>query len=328
MFPACSRRIQTTETIKGAENSNPLRSFQRDKYEPHGTTKAEEIDDEQNKLTNNDRNEYREDLDDYVRSIGSQVDLTDLPHMHGIEETMDLEFVEYFDMAFNEFIAAHPEFLNDHPDLVHNLRILKLQKLLEYNDSLECDLKGRIERLQKDKECMEESMHNQLKDAARKKAARQTFLQSDLNSLSWSTKRVHAQLRWKFLQYSGDRAKRQFKMRQQFKAIPQAHTRQDLMALIPEDVEGNRFKDAVQDTREESNSYILSTEEEDQLFREYQAENSVMSAELATLTKKVSVLQMEAKKYAWVESVLLRLDEGTLYKLKAKFQKKEGISIL
>jgi hypothetical protein len=328
ILPACARRAQTTEKARGVANSNPPLSYERDKYEPGPTSRAEETDDEQNQWTTNDLYAYREDLDDYVRSVGSQVDLTDLPHMHSIEATMDLEFVEYFDIAFNEFIAAYPEFLTDHPDLIHNLRILKLQKLLEYNDSLERDLKEKIERLQTEKESMEQTMHDQLKDAARKKAARQTFLQSELNNLSWSTKRVQTQLRWKFLQYSEDRVKRQFKMRQQFKAIPHAHTRQDLIALIPEGVEGNRLKDVVQDTKEEPKSFMLSAEDENQLLREYQAENSVMSAELATLTNKVTALQMEAKTYAWVESVLVRLDEGTLYKLKDKFQKKEGTSIL
>lgn len=336
LLPVCSPRTQTTQKARGAvENFPPLQYF-GDTYVPEAKSTSEDSEDGHKWITK-DLYTERGKLGERSNSAriqmespsGSQLDLTDLPHMHGIDENMDLEFVEHFDLAFNDFIAAHPKFLADHPDLVHSLRIIKLQQLLEHNDTLERELKAKVESSRFEKESIEETLHGQLKEAARKKAARQTFLQSELNNLSWSTKRVQAQLRWKFLQYSEDRAKRQFKMRQQFKAIPQANTRQDLIALIPEDSDGRRLKDVVQAAvkSEGSKPYMLSAKQEDQL-REYQAENSVMSAELSILTKKAIALQMEAKKYAWVESVLVRLDEGTIYKLKAKFQKKEGVSKL
>ncbi|KAG7364080.1 hypothetical protein IV203_037282 [Nitzschia inconspicua] len=334
LLPSCSPRTQATLKAGKSRKSGTDLEYFSDKYVPEAKSTAEESEDGP-KWTTKDLNSYRQEAEYYPNggrissSFGSQLDLTDLPHMHAIDANMDLEFVEHFDNAFNDFLAAHPQFVTDHPDVVHNLRILKLQQLLEHNDALERDLTAKIESAQSTKEHMEENMQSQLKEAARKKAARQTFLQSELNNLSWSTKRVQAQLRWKILQYSVDRAKRQFKMRQQFKAIPEANTRQDLVSFIPDGVEGSLLKDVVQESLKAQGSkpYMLSAKQEDQL-REYQSGNSVMSAELSMLTKKLTDLQMEAKKYAWVESILLRLDEGTMLKLKSKFQKKEGVAKL
>ena len=319
-----SPRSQATQKARGA-SAKPPHSFKRvalndveEKYIPEQKSTADETED----LSQKSEEDYP-----VVRAIGSHLDLTDLPNFHVIDAGMDLEFVEYFDNTYNEFIVQYPEFLAENPELVHTLRILKLQKLLEYNETLERSLKGKKERLQVDKEKMEESMHEQLKEAARKKAARQTFLQSELNNLSWSTKRVKAKLRWKFLEYSKDRAKRQFKLRQQYQAIPQAHNRRELIALIPSGREGQVLRDAVESAvvAEGSRDSRLSQAQEDKL-REYQAENSVLSSELAILKKKRDELQKESKKFAWVESILVRLDEGTMYKLKTKFQKKEGLS--
>lgn len=252
------------------------------------------------------------------------VDVTDLPHLHVVDADMDLEFVENFDHVYNDFVAAHPLLTLRNPDMVRNLRIYKLQKLLEYNELLERNLLGRLSDLQDEKLKMEETMQLQLREGARKKAARQTFLQSELNNLGWSTKRLEAQLRWKSLEYSQDRAKRQFVLRQKLKTIPRANTRNELVQMIPAGPEGQQLKVLTDEANYGSMPNSLSPREEDKL-REVQVENSVMSAEIAKLRGRLDVLQMEGKKFAWVESILVKLDEATLFHLKQKFQRKEGL---
>jgi hypothetical protein len=332
---ACSPKSQRTQKARGAPLYSAFVSttpeYGTDKYVTEARLTAEETEiQSQNGLG---VYTFSEVNDDYpavcaVDTNGeAQFDVTDLPHLHNIDVDMDLEFVEHFDIAFNQFVAQNPNFLAHDPELVHNLRILKLQKFLEHNEALERSLKGKKQRVEQDKEVTEENMHGQLREAAKKKAARQTFLQSELNNLSWSTKRLQAQLCWKFLEYSEDRAKRQFKMRQQFRAIPPAQSRKDLIALIPDGPEGYQLRDAVQASIESEGSkpYMLSSKQLDQL-RQYQAENSVMSSEMDILKKKLDDLQGESRKCAWVESILVRMDEGTMYKLKNKYQKKEGLS--
>ncbi|KAL3925673.1 MAG: hypothetical protein SGILL_000252 [Bacillariaceae sp.] len=328
---ACSPRSQRTQKARGGahfyEYKSTTPAYIADKYVTEAKSTAEESEDERGVYT------YRDSPEGYpaVRAINTsgetQLDLTDLPHLHNVDADMDLEFVEHFDAAFNEFIAQNPDFLAHNPELLHNLRILKLQKFLEFHETTERNLTAKKQTVEHEKEEVEENMHSQLKQASQKKAARQTFLQSELNNLSWSTKRVQAHLRWKFLEYSEDRAKRQFKMRQQFRAIPQAHTRKELVALIPDGAEGKKLRDTLLAAiaADGSKPYMMSSNQTDQL-RELQAENSVMSSELAILQKKLTAKQAESRKCAWVESVLVRMDEGTKYKLKNKYQKKEGVS--
>lgn len=273
-----------------------------------------------------------------VEGGGGGLDITDLPHLHIIDADMDLEFVENFDIAFNEFIAQHPVFLERFPDLVHHLRISKLQKLLEYNELKERNVMIKLTNLQSDKGTMEENMQLRLRDAAHKKAARQTLLQSELNNLSWSTKRIQTQLKWKFVQYSVDRANRQSKLRQQFKTIPHAYNRHDLLELIPNTTYGQSIRDAIHgveknepDERPKFAFFVgdrqrVEKEEEERQIREYQMKNTALNEEISLLNKRLAYLQMDAKKFAWVESILQRIDESTMIRLKTNFQKKEGIT--
>jgi hypothetical protein len=43
------------------------------------------------------------------------------------------------------------------------------------------------------------------------------------------------------------------------------------------------------------------------------------------LNQKLTRLRIEANKLNWVQSILVRLDEGTMCKLKEQFRKKEGV---
>ena len=242
-------------------------------------------------------------------------------------DDMDLEFVEYFDLAYSEFLFYHPKLVAKNPNLMKNLRIFKLQKLLEYNEIIEMNLTAKLDLMNENKRDTEEYMHYLLKEAIRKKAARQTYLQSEVNDIHWSTKKAQAQLRWKLVKYSEDRAKRQSKLREQFKSIPHVKTRQELIPLIPEGHTGKKLKNTIKASFIAEGSLkpdMLSFKQEEQL-REIEVENTAVNVEIAMLNQKLTRLRIESNKLNWVPSILARLDEGTMYKLKEEFEKKEGV---
>jgi len=242
---------------------------------------------------------------------------------------MDLEFVENFDLAYSEFLFFHPKLVAKNPELMRNLRIYKLQKLLEYNEILEQNSLDTLKSMYEEKKATEESMYSQLKDAVKKKAARQTFLQSEVNDINWKTKQLQAKLRWKVFKYSEDRAKRQLKLREQFRTIPLAKTREQLIPLIPEGPYSKKLETAIKASFIAEGSSIpdlLTSKQLDQL-KSLQVENAVKNSEINMLTQKLAQLQNEAKQVEWVQSTLTELDSVTLKKFKEQFEKKEGVPL-
>ena len=257
-----------------------------------------------------------------------------------MNEEIDLDFVEHFDAAFNEFVGQHPKFLMKDPDLVHNLRVTKLQKLLEFNVQCELDLRNELNHLRVRKAAMEATYQRQLKDASRRKAAREINLQGDLNKLHLATKKLSARLLWDLVSLAERKSKQQYHMRQHYKNLmaedesdPTLMNRRDLLELIPPGSDGQKLRDAA---LAPSSTYgrsvgkaahqapALSLEQEKDL-RRFQVDNAFLNAEVTVLKKKLAYQKLAAKKHAWVESVLLRLDEKTMAKLGERFQSKAGV---
>uniref|UniRef100_A0A7S4EEN6 Uncharacterized protein n=1 Tax=Pseudo-nitzschia australis TaxID=44445 RepID=A0A7S4EEN6_9STRA len=264
---------------------------------------------------------------------GSVGQFSDLDSIHNFNapnvEDMDLEFVESFDLAYSEFLYYHPKFVAKNPELMQNLRIYKLQKFLEYNEILERKNLEQLDAMNREKRMIEESMQLQLKGAIRKKAARQTFLQSEVNDIHLKTKQIQTKLRWKVLKYSEDRAKRQVKLREQFKTIPHAKTREDILPLIPDGLYSKKLETAIKASFIAEGSSlpdVLSSRQEDQL-NEIKVENSILNSEIGMLNKRLAHLRSEANKLEWVQSTLVELDPLTMHKLKEKLKKKEGVSL-
>lgn len=245
----------------------------------------------------------------------------------GSVSEMDLEFVGHFDSAFSEFLFYHPKLVAKNPTLIKNLRIYKLQKLLQHNDVIEQNFMAKLDSSNDNKKDAEEAMHNQLKEALKKKAARQTYLQSEVNGTNWSTKKIQSDLRWKLFMYSEGRAKRQIKLLEQFERIPEVKTRKEMIQLIPARPCGTKLQNTIKasliaEGSSERNS--LSSKQEEQL-RELQIENPVVKAEIEILQQKLDRLQNEANKSNWVSSALVKIDKDTILQLKKRFEEKEGI---
>ena len=242
-----------------------------------------------------------------------------------IASEIDLEFVENFDAAFNEFIAQNPKFLVKNPDLVHNLRVTKLQKLLEFNDQYELDLLEELDRLKKEKAAMEMDYQARLRDASRKKAAREINLQTDLSKLQLSTKMMEAKLMWDLLTRSEARVKKNFNLRQSYKKSLTGDSPESLILIVPEDPDGQTLRDAILAPSSSGGKGQWSEQQEKDL-RQFQVDNAFLNAEVTVLKKKLAYQKIAAKKQAWVESILLRLNEQTVKKLNARYKKKLGFS--
>ena len=248
------------------------------------------------------------------------------PVPSGEESEIDLDFVEQFDEAFNEYVSRNPDFLIANPDMVHNLRVTKLQLLLERQDLLETEMMKHFNALQTAKAEMEAGFQQALKDAARMKAAREIHLQSHLGEVNSSIKAMEAQLIWELVTSSEIRAKKQAQLLQesQNKGVAAGTHREALLDLLPDGADFDSIRDAVLAPAAAVDAASLSDQQKDDL-RQFQMDNAFLQAEVTVLQKKLAYQKIAAKQHAWAEAVLVRMDDKTLKKLKNRYQKKVGI---
>jgi hypothetical protein len=255
---------------------------------------------------------------------GGDLDPKPTSDFAGDEEEVDFLLVEQYDNAFNEFIYRNPKFLVINPDLVHSLRVLKLQKILERQDKIETELFSQLESVKTTKRQMEAHYQSQLKDAARRKAARGIHWQAHLEEIQHSTKVMEGQLTWDVMTASEHWAKEESAMLQELPGM--GYGRHALATLVPDGPEFEGIRDAMMAPPNLSNQVDLNEEQLKDL-RQFQMDNAFLNAEVSVLQKKLGYQDMAKKKHAWVESVLVRMDKKTLKKLKVKYQKKTGVQV-
>jgi hypothetical protein len=136
---------------------------------------------------------------------------------------------------------------------------------------------------------------------------------------------MECQLKWDLLTASEQRAKKEFAMAQAGLA-GLGYGRLALATLVPEGPEFDGIRDAIMAPPNLSNQVHLNEEQEKDL-RQFQMDNALLNAELAVLQKKMVYQQTAKKKNVWVESVLVKIEEKTMRKLKAKYQKKTGVLV-
>lgn len=239
------------------------------------------------------------------------------------EGEIDLEIVEEYDHAFNEFIASHPQFVMISPDVVHSLRICKLQKLLERGSSIEAELQDELKQIAKSKGRMEVAYQRKLKDASRKKAARQVHLASKLAAVQKATTAMEAEITWKLVSTFEANAKKQHKLREQLKNTPSENTCDGLLKVLPKGADFQCIRDAMMVP---PSSEPLSQGQQDDI-RQFQIDNAFLHSEVAVLQKKLKHVKAAAKKHAWVESMLVRMDPKVLKTIKQKYAKSKGLSL-
>ena len=235
-----------------------------------------------------------------------------------IDDEIDLEFVAKYDRAFNAFLDTHPSLFDRESDLVQNLKVAKLQRILEVSYQTECDLEAHLDKTSDVKTELEESFQQKLKDASSNKAARSIQLQSDLHHAKKQSKAMRGKLTMDIISTATKRAKKMNDIKVELKA-QELTSREDLITAAA--VPYTEVKEAVETMPVES-----SDEEKKQTLRQYQVDNAILNAELKVLEKKILNLRQAAKKQAWVDAVLLRMDEKKLRKLKTRYEKKLGVS--
>mmetsp|Transcript_8908 Transcript_8908/g.14843 ORF Transcript_8908/g.14843 Transcript_8908/m.14843 type:complete len:423 (+) Transcript_8908:138-1406(+) len=260
-----------------------------------------------------------------------------------VADTMDLDYVEEYDNAFNEFLTTQPQFLIENPDLVHSIRIIKLQKHLTVQANQESQLLDEWEVLQHQKSDMEAGWHDQLRTAARKKAARETHLESFLSGIGLNTKCMEAQLTWHMITDVQKRSQHQDHLRQELQREAEeidvfsdqqqqnhyddnddsfSSRQKPWLHQLPE---GPEF-DSIRDAMLAPPSGNLSDEQLKDVAQ-FQMDNAFLQRELSVLRKRVAHQAATSQNYAWVESILQTMDESSLRRLKRRFQKRAGVPL-
>ena len=237
------------------------------------------------------------------------------------ENDIDLDFVEMYDLAFDEFLNHNPQFtFNTAPDLIHAIRVAKLQKLLERQDMLENELIDQFQVADTAKQNMEAKLHAKLKDAARFKAARETQTRANLNEIRYRTKLEEARMTWHIVEDSLVRSKKQFSLDHALQLRPVGRKRMELIGALPQDLEFLEVRQAAMAPG--SSTRPVSLEEQRQL----QMNIAFKKAELSVLQRKVEYQKkIHHQQYAWVENILWRMDGLATRRLKDKYMKKAGV---
>jgi len=286
---------------------------------------------------------FKESEDDYLKrqfedeSQAGSIQFSVASSMHllqNISEEADLDFIDEYDVAFSEFLTQNSQYYLLNPDLAQKLRVLKLQKILERQAEEETKHVNTLKEINDVKRQMTLTWHEQLRNAARQKAARETFLQSYLGGIHYQTKTMEAQLTWKLIRDTENSMKR---LRSRYHVSEKQSTaeenivensdvrRYDMLNLL-EMLSGDEIFDSIRNAALAPAGRELSSEQRKDLHQ-FQIDNVCLRKEVAELHEKLAQQRAAAKKFLWVESVLLRMDEKSFKKLKSRFKKRTGVPL-
>jgi len=286
---------------------------------------------------------FKETEDDYLKrqfedeSQAGSIQFSVASSMHllqNISEETDLDFVEEYDILFNEFLTRNPQYHHLNPELAQKLRILKLQKIIERQAEEEAEHVIKLKEISDSKREMTLAWHGHLRSAARLKAARGTFLQSYLGGIHYQTKTMEAQLTWKLIRDTENSIKRLRERYQEGERVSTAEsnivknnkvTRSDMLNLL-EMLSGDEAFDSIRNAALAPAGQELSSEQRKDL-QQFQIDNEALRKEIPELHTKLAQQRVAAKKFLWVESVLLRMDEKSFKKLRSRFKKRAGVPL-
>lgn len=250
--------------------------------------------------------------------------LENVPSLHvqttealGSFDEADFSFVQKYESAFDAFMQQNLGLMAKNPKMIYNLRVAKLQKLLQATMDAEQEVKDETEAVEQHKNAIIAAYQQHLIDAARRKAALEIHLKHELNTIWQATAVMKAKLTWQIILKNERRAKRLYDLITQL-SREKAKDRASLLKLLPDHLAMQSIRDAV--TAPAGATRL--TEEQEKDLRQFQVDNAFMKAEVEMLEKKLAAQQAAGKKYAWVDAVLVRMDEPQLKNLKQRYQKK------
>lgn len=231
------------------------------------------------------------------------------------EDEFDLDFIRAYDAFFIDFLWQNPEFEARNPDLIENLRVLKLQRILETSIAAETRLKTELTALRAIPKLSEYS--TELEDASREKDAQEAVLQQELFTIQQASCVMEGRLTWQAISLYHNRAKSQQKLLREL--FEKDNTTP--LELLPQSPSAQAIKDAI--TKDAAPCLIGTSQESD--LPALQVENAFLKAESELLQKKLNEVEATAKKHAWVDSVFLRLDSSDMNDLHGEYQEKLGV---
>lgn len=237
-------------------------------------------------------------------------------------DSIDLLFVQDFDDAFNDFIGQNPKFLRKSPDLVHNIRVAKLQSLLAFLSVKEHLHLDDVKKADAVKKSMEDGYKARLREAIRGKAARQIYFKAELEKIALVSETLEAKLKWTTVALAEARVKRHQIMKHKYAIEKPDETCKEVIDRIPKDIAGLHLISMLQDDDELPE---LNETEKSEAIRKKQLDVALLTSEMKIWQRKMELLEKQTQNVSWIESVLHKISEKQMKKLKSKFQKKVGV---
>jgi hypothetical protein len=231
---------------------------------------------------------------------------------------IDINFVQQYENAFDQFVKHNITIMAKHPELIYNLRVAKLQKLLQVTQDAKQVVRDQIATVEQEKRQLLVNHKKGLIEAARKKAALEIRLRQELSTIDQATLTMTGRLTWQLITENHSRAKRHYFLLQTLSR--QKVSPQNLLALLPDNAHTRAILDA---TNAPTCGALSESQRKD--LRQFQVDNAFLNAEVNVLEKKLAHEQTNAKKFLWVDSVFNRMESKEIKKLKGRFQKNLGV---
>lgn len=235
-------------------------------------------------------------------------------------EDVDLYFVQQYEMAFDVFMQQNITLMAKNPVLVYNLRVAKLQQMLQVTADVEAALKEQIVIKQDEKRQMLDTYKKQLVEAARRKAALETHLRHQLSIIEQATVALKGKLTWQTIESNNKRAKRHYEILQRLSREKQSPM--VLLYRLPKETVSAELRDVI--SAPASSTF---SEQQERELQQLQVDTTFLKAEVKVLERSLAAEQAKAKTFAWVDSLLIRMDPTHLHRLKRRYQKKLGTAL-
>jgi len=199
-------------------------------------------------------------------------------------DDVDLKFVQQYELAFEMFLQRHIGLMTKNPELVYNLRVAKLQQVLETVSETEAKMMEIVEKKRRERSEMVAKYKKQLTEAARQKASLEVNLRQALASIQQATAAARAKLYWEIVVKNDQRAKRHYHLLKKL-SREKAHPSR-LLWLLPDQPDMREIRDAATVP-----SGAVAYERD---LQQYQVDNALLKAEVKVLEKKLAYEQVRA----------------------------------
>lgn len=226
---------------------------------------------------------------------------------------IDISFVEKFETMFRAFAKENPVLVERNPELFGELRVLKLQKMLEIAIETEALLSEQLVAAKQEKDSISKSYHDKLIEASRAKSNLQMSLAQTISTKRDDYLSSEATLKWNVI--SKTLACAQDERKLALSPSGQSSTRQ---LVLPNGKDYQLIKSAL-DKR-------FINDQDDPTIRRNKVEGALLKAEVRLMTRKLEYLRAASEGPAsWVKDTLLQMNESETLELKNRLAPKANV---